>query len=228
MRIELIDRIGFYIISKVCVKQLTEEHPEWDGRAIKHIAKRQFKQMLHDTPSIGTHLQNCMKMNMTGGAVWFAIYDAVEQLYGRMSDEQFERMCHATFTMPLMVKRMKRMPFFNANFQTKYAKKLDKVNRIRSPYNWTAEYNTGAPDSFSIRFTTCGLCAFAKQTGHMHILPVLCQSDYTVAAMIGVNLHRDKTLASGDPVCDYLYTRPCSEVEKQWQAEHPEGTFHSK
>ena len=228
MRIELIDRIGFYIISKVCVEQLTEEHPEWDGRAIKRIAKRQFKQMLHDTPSIGTHLQNCMKMNMTGGAVWFAIYDAVEQLYGRMTDEQYQRMCNATFTLPLMVKRMKRMPFFNANFQTKYAKKLDKVNRIKSPYNWTAEYNTGAPDSFSIRFTTCGLCAFAKQTGHMHILPVLCQSDYTVADLIGVNLHRDKTLASGDPVCDYLYTRPGSEVEKQWQVEHPEGTFHSK
>lgn len=228
MRIELIDRIGFYFISKVCVKQLTEEHPEWDGRAIKRIAKRQFQQMLHDTPSIGTHRQNCMKMNLTGGAVWFAIYDAVEQLYGRMSLEQFERMAHATFTMPLMIHRMKKMPFFDANFQTKYAKKLDEVNRIKSPYNWTAEYSTGAPDSFSIRFTACGLCAFAKQTGHMHILPVLCQSDYTVAAMIGVNLHRDKTLASGDPICDYLYTRPGSEMEKQWQAGHPAGTFHSK
>ena len=228
MRIELIDRIGFYIISGVCVKQLTAEHPEWNGRAIKRIAKRQFRQMLCDTPSIGTHRQNCMKMNLTGGAVWFAIYDAVEQLYGRMTDEQFRRMCNATFTLPLMVKRMKRMPFFDADFQTKYAKKLDKVNRIKSAYNWTAEYRIGAPDSFSIRFTTCGLCAFAKQTGHMHILPVLCQSDYTVADLIGVNLHRDKTLASGDPVCDYLYTRPGSEVEKKWQAEHPEGTFHSK
>ena len=42
------------------------------------------------------------------------------------------------------------------------------------------------------------------------------------------NLHRDKTLATGDPICDYLYTRPGSEIEKQWQAEHPEGSFNSK
>ena len=42
------------------------------------------------------------------------------------------------------------------------------------------------------------------------------------------NLHRDKTLATGDPICDYLYTRPGSEIEKQWQAEHLEGTFNSK
>ena len=46
--------------------------------------------------------------------------------------------------------------------------------------------------------------------------------------MIGANLHRDKTLATSDTICDYLYTRPGSEIEKQWQAEHPEGTFNSK
>ena len=43
-----------------------------------------------------------------------------------------------------------------------------------------------------------------------------------------VRLHRDKTLATGDSCCNYLYTRPGSEVEKQWQQEHPAGTFHSK
>ena len=60
------------------------------------------------------------------------------------------------------------------------------------------------------------------------ILPIMCSTDYTVAKLMGVNLHRDKTLATGDPCCDYLYTRPGSEIEKKWQAEHPEGTFHSK
>ena len=51
---------------------------------------------------------------------------------------------------------------------------------------------------------------------------------FSVVSMIGTNLHRDKTLATGDPICDYLYTRPGSEIEKQWQAEHPKGTFNSK
>ena len=60
------------------------------------------------------------------------------------------------------------------------------------------------------------------------ILPIMCETDYTVADRIGVCLHRDKTLATGDACCDYLYTRPGSEIEKKWQAEHPEGTFNSK
>ena len=62
----------------------------------------------------------------------------------------------------------------------------------------------------------------------MDILPIMCHTDYTVANMIGANLHRNKTLATGDPVCDYLYTRPGSEIENQRPAEHPEGTFYSK
>ena len=45
---------------------------------------------------------------------------------------------------------------------------------------------------------------------------------------IGACLHRDKTLATGDSCCDYLYTRPGSEAEKRWLAEHPEGSFISK
>ena len=48
---------------------------------------------------------------------------------------------------------------------------------------------------------------------------------FSLVSMIGANLHRDKTLATGDPICDYLYTRPGSEIEKQWQVEHPEGSI---
>ncbi|MBR4390506.1 MAG: hypothetical protein IKT08_00155 [Bacteroidales bacterium] len=51
---------------------------------------------------------------------------------------------------------------------------------------------------------------------------------FSLVSIIGANLHRDKTLATGDPICDYLYTRPGSGIEKQWQVEHPEGTFNSK
>ena len=48
---------------------------------------------------------------------------------------------------------------------------------------------------------------------------------FSLVSMIGANLHRDKTLATGDPICDYLYTRPSSEIEKLWQVEHLEGSI---
>ena len=80
--------------------------------------------------------------------VWFAIYETVEELYGRMPDELYSQMCNATYTIPMMARKFSNMQFFNAEFQERYA--------------------------------------------------------------------------------NYLYTRPGLEIEKQWQAEHPEGTFNSK
>ena len=228
MQIEIMDWIAFSVVSSTCVKELVKVHPEWNGRAIMCNAKPRFKKMLRETPSIGSHRQNCMKMNLTGGAVWFAIYEAVEELYGRMPDELFSQMCNATYTIPMMARKFRNMQFFSAEFQERYARKIDKANSFKSEYNWTSNYGKGAPNFSTMRFTTCGLCALAKRTGHLDILPIMCRTDYTVASMIGANLHRDKTLATGDPICDYLYTRPGSEIEKQWQAEHPEGTFHSK
>lgn len=228
MKTGIIDRAIFAILSRTSVKELKKEHPEWDGRAIRRNAKKRFIKMIQETPSIGSYRENCLKINLVGGAVWFAIFEAVEELYGRMTNNLYFKMCNATFAMPIMKKRFQRMPFCSTAFQDDYAKKIDKANRIKSEYNWTSEYEKGAPDFAKMRFTTCGLCALAKRTGHMDILPVMCKTDYTVAQLLGVNLHRNRTLATGYSSCDYLYTRPGSEIEKQWQADHPEGTFHSK
>ena len=185
--------------------------------------------MLKETPSIGSYRSNCWKMNLVGGAVWFSLYEAVEELYGRMSDDLYCKMCNATYAIPIMARKYASTPFFTDKYQDAYIRKIDKANRIRSEYNWTTLYEKGlTPDSLKIRFTTCGLCALATRTGHRDILPIMCRTDYTVADAIGACLHRDKTLATGDPCCDYLYTRPGAEAEKVWQEQHAAGTFHSK
>lgn len=229
MHIELIDRIMFPVMASVCIKELRKEHPEWNAGAIKRNARKRFVKMLKETPSIGRLSQNHWKFNLVGGAVWFALYEAVEELYGKMTDEQYSQMCNATMTMPMMAKRYASTPFFSEEYQNNYIKKVERVNRIKSEYNWNTIIEKGeTPDSMRLCFTTCGLCALATRTGHRDILPIMCATDYTVADQMGVILHRDKTLATGDPCCDYFYTRPGSEDEKKWQAAHPKGTFVSK
>ena len=229
MRIGIIDRAIFAVMSLACIKELLKEHPEWDGEAIRKNARRRFRKMLKVTPSIGSYSQNCWKMNLVGGAVWFSLYEAVEELNGKMPDELYSRMCNATYSIPIMAKKYASMPFFTDKYQDAYIKKAEKANRIRSEYNWITVMEKGpTTDSLTVRFTNCGLCTLARRTGHSDILPIMCKTDYNVADRIGVCLHRDKTLATGDSCCDYLYTRPGSDVEKQWQLEHPEGTFRSK
>lgn len=145
MRIELIDRIMFPVMSKVCIKELQKDHPEWNGRAIKQNARRRFIKMLKETPSIGRLSQNHWKFNLVGGAVWFALYEAVEELYGRMSNDLYSRMCNACMTMPIMAKRYASTPFFSEKYQDNYIKKVERVNRIKSEYNWNTIIEKGRP-----------------------------------------------------------------------------------
>ncbi len=229
MRFGIIDRKMFQMMTSVCIKELIKEHPGWDGKAIRKNARTRFRQMLKETPSIGSYMQNCWKPNLVGGAVWFALYDAVEELYGKMTDELYSQMCDATYSIPIMAKKFASTPFFTDKYQDAYIKKINRANQIKSEYNWVTLYAKGStPDSLTIQFTNCGLCTLAKRIGHTNILPIMCKTDYNVADRIGACLHRDKTLATGDACCDYLYTRPGSDVERQWQLEHPEGTFHGK
>ena len=82
MRIGLMDRAVFAVVSNVSVKALLKEYPEWNGRNIKRLARPRYQKMLRETPDIGSYSQNCLKICLTGGAVWFSIYEAVEALYG--------------------------------------------------------------------------------------------------------------------------------------------------
>ena len=100
MRIGLNERAMFAVMASACIKEFRKEHAEWDGRAIRGEARRWFKRMLRETPSIGSYRSICWKMNLVGGAVWFSLYEAVEELYGRMSCELYGKMCNATYAIP--------------------------------------------------------------------------------------------------------------------------------
>ena len=125
------DRAVFAVVSSVCVMALLKEHPEWNGRKIKRIAKPRYLKMLQETPQIGSYKDNCLKICLAGGAVWFSIYETVEALYGKMSDELYGRMCNATYSIPIMGRKYRKMPFFDARFQDKYAAKMEKVLKCK-------------------------------------------------------------------------------------------------
>ena len=104
-------------------------------------------------------------------------------------------------------------------------KRSERENRIDSSYNWQAHYKQGKVDEeFTLYYTRCGLCQLARERGHLDLLPVMCLTDYIMFEAMGVILHRDKALASGDDCCHYYMTKPGSGAEKRWQEEHPEGT----
>ena len=126
MRISIMDRTVFSVMASACIGELLGEHPEWNGRAIRKNARGRFMQMMKDTPSIGSYAQNCWKMNLVGGAVWFSLYEAVQELYGKMPEELYSRMCNAAYDIPIMARKYASTPFFTDKYQDAYIKHLSE------------------------------------------------------------------------------------------------------
>ena len=137
MRIGIIDKVVFAVVANTSVEELRKEHPEWKACSIKKNARPRYFKMIKETPEIGSYSQNCLKICLTGGAVWFSIYEAVEELYGKMSDGLYSKMCNATYSIPIMARKYRKMPFFDVKFQDKYAAKMEKVLKFKSDSNWT-------------------------------------------------------------------------------------------
>ena len=213
-----------------CFKVLREECPEWDICQLRKEAKKRYREIVDATPSIGSYRDNSLKKNLTGGMVWIAIYETAKERYGeKMSIALYEKMCRYSIANPMMLKMARLSKPFTRKFQERIMRRSEHENRIDSPYNWQAHYKLGKVDEeFTLYYTRCGLCQLARERGHLDILPAMCLTDYIMFEAMGVILHRDKTLASGDDCCHYYMTKPGSGAEKRWQEEHPEGTFTYK
>ena len=230
MKYTLTDRLMWHFMQGTCYKVLRVEYPEWDFHRLRKAAKERFCDILTSTPSIGSYRENSLKKNLVGGMVWFAIYETAKERYGsQMSLPLYEKMCRASIAMPMMLRMARMTKPFTRKFQESMMKRSERENRIDSPYNWQAHYKQGKVDEeFTLSYTRCGLCELARKRGHLDILPDMCKTDYITFEAMGVILHRNKTLASGDDCCLYYMTKLGSEAEQRWQDEHPDGTFINK
>ncbi len=230
MKYTLIDRLMWHFMQGTCYRVLQEECPKWDYRLLRKEARKRFREIVLSTPSIGSYRQNSLKKNLNGGMVWFAIYETARERYGsQMSLPLYEKMCRASISMPMMLRMASKTKPFTRKYQEGMIKRSERENRIDSHYNWQASYKQGKTDEeFTLYYTRCGLCELARKRGHLDILPAMCKTDYITFKAMGVILHRDKTLASGDECCHYYMTKPGSDAEHRWQEKHPDGTFTCK
>ena len=160
-------------------------------------------------------------MNLNGGALWFAFYEAADRMYpGQMNKALYTGICNASMGSEKMLKMMTKGDMMK-KMKEKGAARDEKVNKVKSPYNWQrVTIVEDDPDAHTYYFTTCGLCALAKRLGHMDLMEPMCKTDYLIAEAAGAALHRDQTLADGDSCCMYVMRRKGSPAEERWQKEH--------
>lgn len=75
------------------------------------------------------------------------------------------------------------------------------------PVNWNVNFDgTRHRDGSFYYFTRCPICEFCQREGIEELMPALCSTDEVMFRLQHGKLHREHTIANGDPVCDYWIT----------------------
>lgn len=72
------------------------------------------------------------------------------------------------------------------------------------PVNWNVIFDESRhKDGSFYYFTRCPICEFCQREGIAELMPALCATDEVMFRLQHGKLHREHTIANGDPVCDY-------------------------
>jgi len=221
MKYEVSEVLIWALMHGTIDEYLQKERPEWDIIALSRAAKRRFKEIVKGNEEIGHIWQNPYRMNLNGGALWFAYHEEACRMYpGQMDKDLYAGICNASIGSEKMLGMMTKGDMMK-RMKEKGAARDAKVNKIKSPYNWQrTTIAEDDPNAHTYFFTTCGLCALAKRLGHMDLKDPMCKTDYLIAEAAGAVLHRDQTLADGDSCCMYVMRMKGSAAEDRWQKEH--------
>lgn len=91
----------------------------------------------------------------------------------------------------------------------KYLKKIKKIENWSEKHpeesnSWRFEFNRNLHKEgcyYCVKY--CPLAAFCEKNGYQEIAPALCKIDYLIAQLHNGVLIRDKTISSGDDICDF-------------------------
>lgn len=79
-----------------------------------------------------------------------------------------------------------------------------KAHGKEYPVNWVVNFDESAhQDGSYYYFTRCPICEFCQREGIAELMPALCATDEVMFRLQHGKLHREHTIANGDPVCDY-------------------------
>ena len=61
--------------------------------------------------------------------------------------------------------------------------------------------------AFGLDYHECGVCKLCQDEGCPEYAKYLCRLDFMTSDMMGVRLERTMTLAEGNPICDFRFSR---------------------
>lgn len=103
MKDTICEKLMWKILISPCLKCVGNELKEINVNELRKNSKKKYDEIIKRTPDIGSFMKNPLRVSLSGGAVWLAIYEASE---GKITDKVFEEMVKESMSTPLMKKVM--------------------------------------------------------------------------------------------------------------------------
>ena len=187
-------------------------------------AGARFAALLPQLPDVGGARNRVLKDVTIAG--WYAAYFRPMQDHGRSAAE-LGRMIY-----DLNARDLAAIPKEQAQAQGAYRFSPTYMQRVRDycawtqkreyPGNWVASFVPGDGKNFDYGYdyTECAIVKYLKAQGAQEVAPYVCLNDFLRSRTFGTGLHRTKTIAQGDGVCNFRYKQGRA-VTQDWDTEVP-------
>lgn len=175
-------------------------------------ARTEYEAVIVRLPWIGGSA-NPRSFNLYGSAVWLALWRVLEPR-GLTLDEARGLFCEM-FTAywsryPRVLARLYGRVRMGPANQKKVRRLAIASQQRTNPDDYVSRFVPGEPGRFDygIDFVECAIIKFLRAEGAEELAPVLCELDWPLTELIGIELMRTTTLAEGGERCDFRFRRP--------------------
>ncbi len=173
---------------------------------IAQKSKAEYDALLPHIPYIGG-FKNSSTTNLIGSAIVLA-YIKVLETYG-LTEKAIGQLIYQFFEALFTEKNKLVKSLVKFLLKRKFVKKmLIKRFQKNARYDgYDAAWHTRIVDSdtydLALDIKQCGICKFYKAQQMENYIKYMCLGDYPMLHAFGLNLYREKTLATSGEVCNY-------------------------
>jgi hypothetical protein len=188
-------------------RQLAVALGEQIARNVMQKAKRNYSEIVTHSPPIGGR-KNPLTMNLLITAYAAAIYKAAN---GKVSPEKmgevFSDAIERTVAFWLFTKAMAKKVFTRQWQDRRNALAIESQTKAYpADFVWEFVYGKSV-NEYGINYRECGIYKMFERENCTELASQMCKFDYVTAKYMGCELTRTKTIANGDGLCDFWYTK---------------------
>lgn len=201
MKETLSTKLYGWFYSSACNQQLKKQY----GKPMVRAVKKEYHVVIRQAKEIGpSRLISAYCM-----AAYFIALNRKTGLHAQKNYELFRDGLYSSFLF--------RKAFGSADAY------LDK-RKMPGRQKWSADSHKGQYENdwivdvlegngeyeLGYNYSQCGICKLCQDEHCFELAKYLCQLDYVIADLMGMNLKRTRTIAEGGEYCDFRYSRKSS------------------